>query len=226
MIPQPEIPSTCTRSGVLQSLASILNHILPQVGQVFLFFVIMALTVPALAQGQTAPRSGLNGATVLIIRHAEKGNKGSDLSKAGEKRAKAYVGYFSNFTVDLKPIKLDCLFATADSKQSHRARLTIEPLSKALGLPINASFENTQTKELAASLQTNSPNRNILICWHHGEIPQLVAALGAKSKTLFAGNKWPDEVYDWVIYLRYDAQGNLVETKRINEGLMPGDSQP
>ena len=42
-------------------------------------------------------------------------------------------------------------------------------------------------------------------------------ALGAGSGQLFPKGKWPDEVYDWVIQLRYDSAGHLVEAKRIKE---------
>src|SRR5437870_2950563 len=84
-------------------------------------------------QGKT---SGLCDATILIIRHAEKPDSGPGLTPAGHERAEAYVQYFKTFTLDSKPLKLDALFAAADSEKSHRPRLTLEPLSKALGLKI------------------------------------------------------------------------------------------
>ena len=76
--------------------------------------------------------SALKSAVILVIRHAEKPAKGNELNADGKARAKAYVNYFQNFRVDGEPLKLDYLLAAADSKESHRARLTIEPTSKKL----------------------------------------------------------------------------------------------
>jgi hypothetical protein len=181
--------------------------------------------MPVIAKAQGGAGSGLDNAVILVIRHAEKANKGDDLSKAGKQRAKAYVDYFKNFTVDSKPLQVDYLFSTADSKASRRTRLTIEPLSKAIGVAIDSRFQYTDIQGLVGAIQAKPPGKQFLICWHHGEIPQLVNALGADSKALFQKGKWPDEVYDWVIQLRYDSNGHLVEAKQINENLMPGDSQ-
>jgi hypothetical protein len=161
--------------------------------------------------------SALKSAVILVIRHAEKPAKGNELNADGKARARAYVNYFQNFTVDGERLKLDFLYAAADSKESHRPRLTLEPTSKKLGLAINSRFGNEQFQKLADEILTKPRGKHILICWHHGEIPQLVQALGANSGQLFPKGKWPDEVYDWVIQLRYDSAGRLVEAKRINE---------
>src|SRR5258708_1358262 len=84
------------------------------------------------AKTASAVSPNLKDTAILIIRHAEKPDSGSGLSPAGEKRAQAYVRYFKTFTIDSQPLRLDYLFATADSAASHRPRLTIEPLSQAL----------------------------------------------------------------------------------------------
>jgi len=169
----------------------------------------------------------LKNAVVLIIRHAEKPDSGYDLSPAGYQRADAYPGYFKGLTVDSKPCKLDYVFATADSKGSHRPRLTVEPLGKAIGLQIDTRFANKKFQDMIDEIQTKDHGRHILICWHHGEIPNLVRALGANPDKLLPDGKWPNEVFGWMIQLRYDENGRLMpgETKRINEKLMPGDSE-
>ena len=177
-----------------------------------------ALPAATYAQASSAGNgSPLANAVILIIRHAEKPDSGSGLAPAGKKRAKAYVDYFRNFTVDGQPLKLDSLFASADSKQSHRARLTLEPTSKKLGLSIDSQFADAQYQKLATEIRTKPHGKNILICWHHGEIPQLLQALGADPSQLFRSSKWPDPVFNWVIQLRYDASGNLLNAKRITE---------
>lgn len=43
-----------------------------------------------------------------------------------------------NLTIDGQPLKLDYIFSAADSKESQRARLTIEPTNQALGLAIDS----------------------------------------------------------------------------------------
>ncbi|MCG2991082.1 hypothetical protein, partial [Escherichia coli] len=77
--------------------------------------------------------TGLADATIAIIRHGEKPDSGTGLSPAGEKRAQAYSAYFQHLTLDGRPFRPDTLIATADSKNSARERLTLEPLSQALG---------------------------------------------------------------------------------------------
>jgi hypothetical protein len=185
---------------------------------------LLALSTPILAQDQAGAGEGLKNAVVLIIRHGEKPDKGDGLSKAGHERAKAYVKYFENYTVDSQPLKVDYLFAAADSKDSHRPRLTLEPFSKAVGLSIDAQFPETQNQQLVAAIQKQPSGKATLICWHHDQIPQLARAFGANQNSLFRGGKWPDEVYDWVIQLRYNSDGHLMEAKRITEMLKPRDS--
>jgi hypothetical protein len=170
--------------------------------------------------------NALRNVVILIIRHAEKPETGTELTPAGAQRADAYTNYFRSLLVDSTLLKLDCLIATADSNNSHRPRLTLEPLSKSLGLPLDTRYKNKESALLAGELLTRPHGRQILICWHHEQIPALMEALGADPAKLLPGGKWPDEVFSWVIQLRYDQDGRLMagETKRISENLMPGDA--
>lgn len=171
-----------------------------------------------------ADSNGLANTIVLVIRHAEKPDKGNELTPAGEERARAYVHYFKNFTVDTKPVTVNYLFAAADSDGSHRPRLTLEPFSKATGMTIDQRFAAKQAQGLANELRAKPHGGCVLICWHHGQIPDLLQALGADPIKLLPKAKWPDNTFGWVIQLRYDAQGQLVEATRINENLMPDDA--
>jgi hypothetical protein len=165
--------------------------------------------------------AGLKDAVVLVIRHAEKPEDGKELSPQGMERAKAYVHYFQTFQVDGQPLKLDTLFAAHDSKNSERQRLTLEPLSHGLNLPLNCDFKDKAPETLARELEAKPLGTNILICWHHGKIPELLRGLGANPDALLPEGKWPEDVFDWVIELRYDHQGRLIpaESKKINEAL-------
>jgi hypothetical protein len=192
-----------------------------------LFYGLLALAIPA-AIFAKPPRNekcgALQNTVILVIRHAEKPDDGDGLSAEGEVRARAYVNYFKNFSVDGQQLKLDYLFAAADSKGSHRPRLTIEPTSKALGLAIDTRFKNKDFQGLADEIRSKPHGKAILIAWHHGEIPELLDALDADTNKVLPNAKWPEDVFGWVIRFRYDPNGQLIDAKRINENLLPDDS--
>ena len=185
--------------------------------------VLFASTLTLTAYSQDGPKNSV----VLIIRHAEDPANGHGLSPRGKERAEAYENYFQNFTVDGKRQEPEAVLVAADSKQSHRPRLTVEPFAKAAKLPIDNRFANKQPADLAAELRANYQGKLILICWHHGQIPALLRSLGAAPKTLLPNGKWPRDVYDWVIMVSFDENGHVIpqSTRRITEHLLPGDSQ-
>jgi hypothetical protein len=127
--------------------------------------------------------------------------------------------------VDGRPLKLDSLFAAADSKNSHRPRLTLEPLSRALHVPIDTSFKDKTPALLADELKSKPHGPQILICWHHGKIPDLIRALGGDPGALLPDGKWPDAEFGWVIELRYDSEGRVRadQCRRIDEHLVLKD---
>ncbi len=155
-------------------------------------------------------KTGLADATVVIVRHGEKPDEGAGLSPAGEARAKAYVGYFEHLSLDGTPFRPDTLVASADSKNSARERLTLEPLAQALGLPIDQRFADKDVKQLAHALAGEGHGKSVLIAWHHGELAKLIDALGADPDKLLPDGRWPDDVFNWVVVLRYDHQGKLI----------------
>jgi broad specificity phosphatase PhoE len=185
--------------------------------------IFFASTLTLVANAQEGPKNSV----ILIVRHAENPANGHGLSPRGEERAKAYVNYFENFTVDSKRLEPQAVVVAADSKHSHRPRLTVEPFAKAANLPIDNRFADKQPADLATELRANYQGKVILVCWHHGQIPALLRALGVAPETLLPGGKWPRDVYDWVIMLSFDENGHLIpeSTKRITEHLLPGDSQ-
>jgi hypothetical protein len=185
--------------------------------------VLFASTLTLTAVAQDGPKD----AVVLIIRHAEDADTGPGISPRGQERAEAYKDYFLKFSMDSKPLEPAAIFAAKDSKKSHRPRLTVEPFAKAAKLRIDTRFGNNQSAELTADLRATEQGKVVLVCWRHGVIPDLLRALGATPKGFLPGGKWPTAVYDWVILLSYDQDGRLIpgNSRRINEHLIPGDSQ-
>jgi hypothetical protein len=182
------------------------------------------LLLPGAAQakhhhGDDESQAGLANATVLLIRHAEKPADGPDLSDQGRKRAQSYVSYFQKLMLDGKSARPDAIFATKQSKSSNRPYETVQPLAQALGIAVQANFKDDEVAELAASLRSQSHGHTLLVCWHHGMMPQLLAAFGADPSQLLPGGKWPSEEFGWLLVLSFDAQGKLSSQRRIEEHL-------
>jgi len=190
----------------------------------YLFIAVTYCSVLAVvADAQQGPKNSV----LLIIRHAENPANGHGLSPRGEERAKAYANYFQNFAVDSKRLEPNAVIVAADSKHSHRPRLTVQRFAKAAKLPIDNRFANKQPTDLAAELRANYQGKVILVCWHHGQIPALLRALGAAPEALLPNGKWPKDVYDWVIMVSFDENGHVIpeNTRRITEHLLQGDSR-
>jgi hypothetical protein len=152
---------------------------------------------------------------------------GPDLTPAGEARAKAYVDFFAHLKIEGHIWRPTHLFAAADSKDSHRPRLTLTPLSKAMDMPLDQRFGSKDVTELAADLQSHRYGKDVLVCWRHGKIPALLSALGADPDPLFKTGKWPGDVYDWIVEVPFDATGKVKsqDVKILHEHLMPGDAK-
>ncbi len=187
--------------------------------------LVLCVACSLYAQSQSA-QNYLADNTVLIVRHAEKPENGTGLTPMGEARAQLYAKYFEPFQEQGYSIPVDCLYAGADSKNSIRPRLTLEPLGKAIGLPIHLKVGTKDSEALVLQLKTEAHGRHPLIAWRHGEIPALLAAFGASPEKLLPNGKWPDDVFDWVIMLNMGPDGQLVSAKLIREQLKIPASAP
>ena len=161
--------------------------------------------------------SRLANATILIIRHSEKPATGRVLNKEGQARAKAYAHYFAPFYFAGQAFTVDTLIAGADSKRSIRPRQTLMPLSQAIALPINAGFGTDYSTALAQFLHKSNNGQAILICWRHNQMADLLTALGADPSELLPSGKWPSDIYDWVLMLKYNSQGKLSAQQQIQQ---------
>jgi len=115
----------------------------------------------------TQGKSQLAGNTVLIVRHAEKPLKGPDLSEQGYTRAQRYVTFFEPFQQDGYDVRVDALYAGADSENSARPRETLEPLSKASGIPLDLTVGTKDPEKLVHLLTASSHRSHPLVSWRH-----------------------------------------------------------
>lgn len=139
---------------------------------------------------------------ILVMRHAEKPDDKDDpnLSAAGYKRAQELVGWV--------PDALGTpafIFASAQSKHSNRAIETVTPLARSLGLAIDSSYADAHYADLAKYI-LDKPKYDgsiILICWHHGEAPQLLHHLKAPKGSY--ADPWPPAVFNVVYGVDYSS---------------------
>jgi phosphohistidine phosphatase SixA len=193
-----------------------------------LVLLVIALVIKASWHpGPTANNPGLVNTTVLILRHAEKPDQGSKLSETGEARAQAYATYFSK-AENLPAGKITYIYATSDSSQSERPRLTIEPTAQALGMKVDQRYRSKDVRELALELRRYSHGKEVLIVWHHGEIPNLFENLGGdpdflKTSKKWPSGRWPDDNFNHVLELKFNDQGNLSSANWHKIKLLPTD---
>lgn len=160
---------------------------------------------------------------ILIIRHAEKPEDGVsvNLSEIGKKRADALPELFEKSDARPDPLPTpDFIIATKASKHSNRPVETVVPLAKKLKLDIDARFANDDYPALVKALFSDPKyvGKVVLICWHHGNIPELAEDLRAGS----VPDKWKDSVFDRVWVITYNAgKGALTRRPQL---LLPGDS--
>lgn len=146
-------------------------------------------------------------AKALIMRHAEKPDDQDDpnLSPAGQARAKALVSWYPQTFG-----QPDFIFAAAVSKRSERPVQTVQPLADALGLELHAQFVDDDYAALAEALLSKPEfhGKTALICWHHGNIPKLMKALGAPAGSYPA--PWVPTVFNLILVADFLGDGPTV----------------
>ena len=181
---------------------------------------LVLLLVAVASVSQTRAPVPQPPATILIIRHAEKLTDGRiDLSPTGFERAKLLPNLFlpAGARPDLPTPQI--IFATHLSAHSNRPVQTVTPLAAALHVPIDDSISNDDYPKLAETLLSGKyAGKVVLVVWHHGKIPELTRALGAKPPY----NPWPDQQYDRI--WRIDYKGGKATLQDLPYKIMPGDS--
>jgi hypothetical protein len=111
------------------------------------------------------------------------------------------------------------VLATRASHTSNRPIETISPLLAAFSLPLDADHSDGDYAKVAGDILTKSKyaGQVVLVCWHHGKIPDLAGALGISSPP-----SWPNSVFDRVWCLDYS--GAAPTLTNLPQQLLYGDS--
>lgn len=135
---------------------------------------------------------------VVIIRHAEKPEKGDNLSCQGQNRALqlAQVLYQQFQLPDYIYVpSLDTDKATSHSRMFQ----TITPFAVKYNLTINSKYQDDDYAGVAKSVLKKQGT--VLLVWSHKSIPKLVKALGLKKPA-----QWKDADFDTIWVLNYHAK--------------------
>jgi hypothetical protein len=105
----------------------------------------------------------------------------------------------------------DFLVAAGNSSKSHRPVETLQPLANKLEFPADKfiqTYANDSYPLLASDLLAKRKYSGtvVIVCWHHGNIPQLAHTLGATPTQLatapeLSESKWNPLVFDrfWIL---------------------------
>lgn len=199
---------------------------------VALALCLVGITVPARGAGGSTPKQ------ILLVRHAEKPDDDQDihLTSRGAARAAALPSLFViPPTFPSKPASFatpDFIFATKESKHSNRPVETVAPLAKALNdMTIHQKDSNDEYAKLAVKIfeKDKYANKTILICWHHGTMPELTQAIIAHAKNgpslkNQVPKHWKDAVFDRVWIVTFESSGNAAFAD-VPQRLLFGDSK-
>ena len=111
------------------------------------------------------------------------------------------------------------VFATKASSNSNRPIETVSALVAAFQPTFNGSYSDKDYGTVANLIRTGSAHVGavVLICWHHGNIPNLAIALGIKQPPAFPGS-----VFDRVWQLTFT--GGIPFLQDLPQQLLYGDS--
>lgn len=147
---------------------------------------------------------------IVILRHAEKPLDPHDqrLAHRGYRRAEYLAEYIpKNFGPPTY------IFATEPTKSSFRPWLTVTPLWEAVKDSLmDVSVDDQAAEALGHKLRAGDLNtgENVVICWHHGKIPDLMKGLGCSEHDYPA--KWHDNDFSTIFVVTYE-KGEAVVSK-------------
>jgi len=135
--------------------------------------------------------------TVYLIRHGEKPASGNGLSTQGMQRAQCLRTVFGANT----SYNIGHIMAETPKSSGARARPydTVEPLAEDLGLTVDTSCDRDDSGCVADVVDSYGGSGNILICWEHDALTNIVTALGDDDAPTY-----PDDSFNIIWTDPYD----------------------
>ncbi|KAF9146992.1 hypothetical protein BGX20_006784 [Mortierella sp. AD010] len=146
------------------------------------------LSVSALSLVLLSTLATASKPTVYLIRHGEKPSDGSTgLSSAGEQRAQCLRKVFGASS----DYNIGYIMAQAYKSDGSRERpfLTVEPLAEDLGLTVDTSCDRDDPKCVKNAVKNYKRSGNILICWEHDALTDIVESLGDNDAPEYPDNE-------------------------------------
>ncbi|KFY69740.1 hypothetical protein V501_08360 [Pseudogymnoascus sp. VKM F-4519 (FW-2642)] len=114
--------------------------------------------------------------TVYLIRHGEKPSSGNGLNAQGLQRAQCLRNVFGSSS----SYNIGYIMAMTPDSDGSRARplATVQPLATDLGITVDTSCDRDDQKCVAKVVNNYTGSGNILICWEHDALTDIVDALG------------------------------------------------
>ncbi|GIK03809.1 hypothetical protein Aspvir_007883 [Aspergillus viridinutans] len=130
--------------------------------------------------------------TVYLIRHGEKPSDGGNgLSAQGLERAQCLRTVFGSAS----SYNIGYIMAQTPKSDGSRARPyeTVEPLAEDLGLTVDTSCDRDDPKCVRDVVDSYTGSGNILICWEHDALTDIVDKLGDDDAPTY-----PDDRFDLI----------------------------
>ncbi|KAF7179320.1 hypothetical protein CNMCM7691_008253 [Aspergillus felis] len=130
--------------------------------------------------------------TVYLIRHGEKPSDGGNgLSAQGLERSQCLRTVFGRAS----SYNIGYIMAQTPKSDGKRARPyeTVEPLAGDLGLTVDTSCDRDDPKCVRDVVEGYTGSGNILICWEHGALTDIVSQLGDDNAPTY-----PDDRFDLI----------------------------
>ncbi|EPS26399.1 hypothetical protein POX_g09300 [Penicillium oxalicum] len=127
--------------------------------------------------------------TVYLIRHGEKPASGDGLNAQGMQRAQCLRNVFgANSQYNIGHIMAQ---TPKSSGKRQRPYDTVKPLAADLGLTVDLSCDRDDPKCVANVVKGYTGPGNILICWEHDALTDIVSTLGDSDAP-----DYPDNSFD------------------------------
>lgn len=158
-----------------------------------LLFVLLALSASAISFSCVAKTSPDENLKVVIIRHGEKPENGSNLSCQGENRALQLATVLPQ---KFKKPDFTYIPSLGLGKATKHARMfqTITPFAIKYNLSINSKFDAEDYEKVATHVLKKTGT--VLMVWNHSAIPPLAKELGVRNPP-----SWKDNDFDsiWIL---------------------------